>query len=243
MKKIKNTARWVVLLILLIALSGIMMLVFPVPADAKGRGSFSRGGGGQHSSSFSHGSGGHPSTFAHGGGRHSIPYSHHGGGHPASYAHHVGHHPYYHHFGGRYYPYHYYGWGGYCPWWPWSAVIPFLPLYYETIWIGNSPYYFADGIYYAPTAGGYMIVDPPQETVNNEPSSSLPPSEDRLFIYPRNGQSDKKQEDDRYNCHRWAVNQTGYDPTTSTTAPSPRKRADYQRAIGACLEAHGYTVR
>jgi len=36
---------------------------------------------------------------------------------------------------------------------------------------------------------------------------------DRLYIHPSRGQSDQQLSDDRYHCHRWAVDQTGYDPT------------------------------
>jgi len=120
-----------------------------------------------------------------------------------------------------------------------------LPLYYQTIWVGGIPYYYANGTYYAEAAGGYVSVDPPQEAVSQE-SPPLPsvPSGDRLFVYPRTGQSEKQQAEDRYQCHRWAVDQTGYDTTiVSGVAPSIQKRADYQRAMIACLDARGYTAK
>ncbi|HVO68364.1 MAG TPA: DUF6515 family protein [Syntrophales bacterium] len=139
----------------------------------------------------------------------------------------------------------YRGWyyGGW--WYPWAAVVPFLPFYYQTIWIGSYPYYYADGIYYAPAPGGYMVVSPPQGTVSQEsPSAPSTPSVDKLFIYPRKGQSEKQQAEDQYQCHLWAVGQTGYDPTrASGGAPLVQKRADYQRAMGACLDARGYTAK
>src|SRR5579863_3923727 len=34
-----------------------------------------------------------------------------------------------------------------------------------------------------------------------------------MFIYPKNGQSQQLQDKDRYECHTWAVNQTGFDPS------------------------------
>lgn len=34
-----------------------------------------------------------------------------------------------------------------------------------------------------------------------------------LFVYPANGQSDKQLANDRYECHRWAVQESGFDPT------------------------------
>jgi outer membrane lipoprotein SlyB len=40
-----------------------------------------------------------------------------------------------------------------------------------------------------------------------------PPPPPRLFVYPANGQSPDQLERDRYECHTWAVQQTGVDPS------------------------------
>jgi hypothetical protein len=68
-----------------------------------------------------------------------------------------------------------------------------------------------------------------------------------MFIYPRKGQSEKLQAKDRYECHRWALSQTGYDPIQppagAPAAQMSQKRADYQRAMGACLDGRGYTMK
>ena len=144
--------------------------------------------------------------------------------------------------GGGYYGGYHGGWyyGGW--WYPWGGIIPFLPLYYETMWIGGYPYYYADGIYYAPTTGGYMVVNPPRDEVN-QPSSIEQPSM-QLFIYPRKGQSEKLQAKDRYQCHRLAVGQTNYDPTQPPSGVSSvQKGADYNRVMTACLDARGYTAK
>jgi hypothetical protein len=117
-----------------------------------------------------------------------------------------------------------------------------LPLYYSTIWVGGAPYYYANEVYYTHTTGGYMVVEPPKGEV-----VQAPPLEEKLFIYPRKGQSEKQQSDDRYECHRWAVDQAHYDPTqppgSVPEAQTSQKRADYRRAMGACLDARGYTVK
>jgi hypothetical protein len=43
-----------------------------------------------------------------------------------------------------------------------------------------------------------------------------------IFIYPTKGQSPDQQNRDRYDCHTWAVQQTGFDPTKPQTAqPAP----------------------
>jgi opacity protein-like surface antigen len=68
-----------------------------------------------------------------------------------------------------------------------------------------------------------------------------------LYIYPKNGQSPQQQSTDRYECHSWAQGQTGYDPTEPPAGASPSeqasRRADYRRAMSACLEGRGYSVR
>jgi hypothetical protein len=125
---------------------------------------------------------------------------------------------------------------------PIGLFIPFLPPYYTTIWVGGIPYYYANEVYYAHQGNGYVVIEPPKNEV-----SEAPPPADQMFIYPRQGQSAQKQADDRYECHRWAVSQTGFDPTQppggAPDALKAEKRADYQRAMGACLDGRGYTVK
>jgi len=43
----------------------------------------------------------------------------------------------------------------------------------------------------------------------------------QLFIYPQRGQSQQQQQQDRFECHQWAVQQTGFDPTMGTAPPPP----------------------
>jgi hypothetical protein len=49
---------------------------------------------------------------------------------------------------------------------------------------------------------------PPPRTV----VVSAPPPQ-RVFVYPANGQSAEQTDRDRYECHVWAVQQTGVDPS------------------------------
>jgi hypothetical protein len=125
---------------------------------------------------------------------------------------------------------------------PIGLVVPFLPPYYATIWIGGTPYYYANEVYYAHRGNGYIVVEPP-----TGPVSQAPPPADQLFIYPRLGQSEQQQADDRYACHSWAAGQTDFDPTQPpgniSEARRGEKRADYQRAVSACLDGRGYTVK
>jgi hypothetical protein len=125
---------------------------------------------------------------------------------------------------------------------PIGLFVPFLPPYYATVWVGGVPYYYANEVYYAHRGNGYVVVEPPKDDV-----SEAPPPADKLFVYPRLGQSEQQKADDQYDCHRWAVNQTGFDPTqlpgSASEPQTGEKRADYQRAIAACLDGRGYTVK
>jgi|YelNatPaOPRAMG01_1025707.scaffolds.fasta_scaffold117939_2 hypothetical protein len=135
---------------------------------------------------------------------------------------------------------------------PVGLFVPFLPPAYVTIWVNGIPYYYANRVYYMQSAGGYVVVDPPRDVVIQTPPDGKEYDEEeaagnRLFIYPREGQSEEQQADDRYACHQWAVQQTGFDPTQIQERISPadkdRFSADYRRAWAACLESRGYTVR
>ena len=135
-----------------------------------------------------------------------------------------------------------YGGGGYGGWWaPWAVIggaavlAPYYAPYYD-------PYYYSP--YYAPPP----VVIREQSPVYVQPAPSVPPSSaERIFVYPRKGQSEKLQAKDRYECHSWAVSQTHYDPTQPTSgmpeAQLNQIREDYKRAMGACLDGRGYTMK
>ena len=62
--------------------------------------------------------------------------------------------------------------------------------------------------YGAPLLGFALLaacVAPPVRTVAVAP----PPPPPKVFVYPANGQSPEQLERDRYECHVWAVQQTG----------------------------------
>jgi hypothetical protein len=48
-----------------------------------------------------------------------------------------------------------------------------------------------------------------------------------LYFYPERNQDDARQDRDRYECYRWAVGQTGFDPgmTAVREVPPPARRA------------------
>ena len=43
----------------------------------------------------------------------------------------------------------------------------------------------------------------------------------QLMIYPKKGQSEEQQAKDRFECHNFAVQQTGFDPQNVAAAPPP----------------------
>ena len=128
---------------------------------------------------------------------------------------------------------------------PVGLLVHTLPPFYTTIWVGGIPYYYSAGVYYTwhPAQQGYIVSEAPPDNDVSEVS----PEGDRLFIYPRQGQSEQQQASDRYECHSWSSEQSGFDPTKpgGNVAESQytSKRDDYHRAMKACLEARGYSVQ
>ena len=130
--------------------------------------------------------------------------------------------------------------------------------------VGRLPYYYWNNLYYTwnPGYNGYVVTDPPPAAggdeagapMGDDPSGGTAAPRRRaaaqglaggagadLYVYPRNGQSEQQTSTDRYECHSWAVNQTGFDPTRG--AQPVAMRPDYRRAMIACLDARGYSAR
>jgi uncharacterized protein DUF6515 len=130
-----------------------------------------------------------------------------------------------------------------------GLYVPFLPPFYTTVWFGGAPYYYADDVYYAwrPSVRQYVVVDPPGGAQAGTTTAPAGTQSSDLFIYPKNGQNEEQQGKDKYECHSWASNQSGFDPTQPLGGVAENeaaaKRADYQRAMQACLEARGYSVK
>ena len=89
------------------------------------------------------------------------------------------------------------------------------------------------------------MVAPPAglDAAGTTPAPVTAGASDQLFASPANAQS-ADQAKDRYECHQWAMAESGYDPTAADAAAQPReKRAAYFRGQTACLQSRGYTVR
>lgn len=116
---------------------------------------------------------------------------------------------------------------------PLGLIVPVLPWAYVTLQIGGLPYFYANGVYYQHAPGGYVVVAPPANAEGAQPVQNVPPARPDPVIYPRNGQSPQQQEADRQECNRWATGQ-----------PSAMADASvFQRAVEACMDGRGYTMR
>ena len=88
---------------------------------------------------------------------------------------------------------------------------------------------------------------PPPPQRSQAPPSASQGSGGRMFVYPRQNQSEEQQARDFDACHGWAVGQAGFDPKRPPAglpdAQIRQKSSDYLRAISACLDGRGYTLR
>ena len=123
---------------------------------------------------------------------------------------------------------------------PFGLFVNTLPSYYSSVWYGGSRYFHADDTYYLyePARRGYVVTRSPYD---DDQSEDYEEADDELFIYPARGQSEQQQADDKYECHRWAADQTDYDPMDSDYDAAELE--EYQRAMTACLTGRGYSVR
>jgi hypothetical protein len=132
---------------------------------------------------------------------------------------------------------------------PFGIRVPVLPPFYSVVRLSSTTtyYYYAGGVYYdwLPVERSYVVVEAPPEDKLEVVSTNN--GTDELFIYPKMGQDEDQQARDRYDCHSWARSETGYDPSLPgggvPESQHADKRADYFRAMKACLEARHYSVQ
>lgn len=111
----------------------------------------------------------------------------------------------------------------------------------------GSPYY---GGYYRPWYGPFwgpsygvgVRIDPYRSReVRTERSSGGEQKALKMYVYPAAGQSETQTSEDRYQCHVWASDQSGYDPTQG--AGDRDDAQSYTRAFTACMEGRNYVVK
>jgi hypothetical protein len=126
---------------------------------------------------------------------------------------------------------------------PLGAHVRSLPTGYVSFGLDTRRYFYANTTYYLydDRSRDYVVVEQPARAEALMQSSMEVASAAELFVYPKNGQNEELRDQDRYECHRWAKSQTSYDPSMANQRAS--LAPDYRRAISACLEGRGYTVR
>jgi hypothetical protein len=62
------------------------------------------------------------------------------------------------------------------------------------------------------------------------------------YVYPAKGQTAEQQQKDQYECHEWAVQQTGFDPSQPVEQSTPRGSVMGGAARGAALGAVGGAI-
>lgn len=118
-----------------------------------------------------------------------------------------------------------------------------LPDYATRMWIGGAVFFLAAGTYYQymDDSQDYVVVNPPQGVPESQPQPAQTGGIDVSF-YPANGQSPSQMEQDRYDCQRYAAQQSGFDPATATYAPADSVAYVYRQNMGNCLASRGYQV-
>lgn len=141
--------------------------------------------------------------------------------------------------------------------------------YYYSPYYGPGPTVYVNPPVYVQSQPNYVAAAPqPRNVVPQTPSNgvielgpvnSLPPANsnsgqtqnsnsdqapsDQWFVYPSRGQSQQQRANDRYDCGRWATNESGFDPDLRTHRNPETGPVAYGRALSACLEGRGYAVR
>lgn len=125
---------------------------------------------------------------------------------------------------------------------PIGARVRSLPSGYVRFSIGPRDYFYVNLTYYLWNSDRteYVVVEEPVGAESAK-VSSIGTVSPEIFVYPSEGQSDEQRDRDRYECHRWAVDETGFDPMSGESEID--KEGNYDRANSACLEGRGYTVK
>ena len=58
--------------------------------------------------------------------------------------------------------------------------------------------------------------------VQTQTVNRAPPATTTIYFYPAQGQSKARQDRDQYDCYKWAVQQSGFDPGQAQLAPHQR---------------------
>ncbi|AVE08219.1 DUF6515 family protein [Pseudomonas sp. R11F] len=126
---------------------------------------------------------------------------------------------------------------------PYGIRVQYLPDYAREVWVGSALFFLAAGAYYTyeSSTQQYVVVQPPTQVPTPPPAPQGNGYD--VVAYPANGQSPGQVQQDGYDCYRWAVQQSGFDPQAVTYAPAPAVVQTYRQAQGNCLSSRGYQVQ
>ena len=126
---------------------------------------------------------------------------------------------------------------------PYGIRVQYLPDYAREVWVGSALFFLAAGAYYTyeTSSQQYVVVQPPTQVPEPQPAPQGNGYD--VVAYPANGQSPAQVQQDGYDCYRWAVQQSGFDPQAVTYAPDPAVVQTYRQAQGNCLSSRGYQVQ
>jgi len=127
---------------------------------------------------------------------------------------------------------------------PYGVRVNYLPSYAREVWLGGALFFLVADTYYQYLADSqeYVVVNPPAMAPAPLPAAAPAGNSYDVIAYPMYGQGQEQQDQDRYQCHRWAVSQSGFDPATAPYAPPVEVASNYRRALSACFSGRGYSV-
>ncbi len=133
---------------------------------------------------------------------------------------------------------------------PRGARVRYLPDYAQQVWLGSALFFLAAGTYYTyeQSTQEYVVAEPPQNVEPVYGPETMPPPQQPsnpydVIAYPANGQTQQQVEQDRYDCYRYAVQQSNFDPASATYQPAPEVVGIFRQAMAGCYASRGYSVQ
>lgn len=124
---------------------------------------------------------------------------------------------------------------------PYGVRVGYLPVYAQEVWFDGTLFFQVSNTYYQYLSDSqeYVVVNPPN--ILPAPGPQLSTGYD-VIAHPLSGQTLRQQNQDRYECHRQAVQQSGFDPAAAAVAPPAHVADAYHRVLADCLSARDYSV-
>ncbi|WP_208855926.1 DUF6515 family protein [Pseudomonas lutea] len=135
---------------------------------------------------------------------------------------------------------------------PRGVRVRYLPDYAQQVWLGSSLFFVAAGTYYTyeQNTQEYVVAEPPQgvEPVFSPQQPQQQPIQQAanpydVVAYPPNGKPQQEIEQDRYDCYRYAVQQSNFDPASAGYQPAPEVLGVYRQAMASCYAGRGYSIQ